>query len=161
VFGRKKVADPGAFRETHADAENEEGRAVLSNPQGRAMAPRTGRLPNPNVLRGQEDMENTPTTFNLFGTRWCDVQMKNGLANGVASGKRWGYRGAGWYDTIVPSIPGQMRQYGVTSGSFVPKAGAPSQWQQHYNDTAGSQPLYPGGVGQVMGTELINPGSGG
>lgn len=108
------------------------------------------------------DVDNSPIIFNRFGTRWGDIQLKNGLANNVASGRINGYRGEGWYDVVVPTIPGQTRQYGgQLPANYVAKGPAPSQWQNAYDSTAGQQPLYPGGPGQAMGPVLINPGSGG
>jgi hypothetical protein len=103
------------------------------------------------------DIDGSPITFNRFGTRWGDVQLKNGLANGVASGKIFGYRGEGWYDVVVPTIPGQTRLFGKNPNDFVARGPAPSQWQNNYNMTAGSQPQYPGGPGQVLGQNLTSP----
>jgi hypothetical protein len=103
------------------------------------------------------DIDSSPITFNRFGTRWGDVQLKNGLANGVASGKIYGYRGEGWYDVVVPTIPGQTRVFGRRPAGFVPRGGAPSQWQNAYNATAGSQPQYPAGPGSVLSNSLVSP----
>lgn len=120
--------------------------------------------PNPHMLapnRGQE-YDTTPITFNRFGTRWGDVQLKNGLANGVGSGRIYGYRGEGWLDVVVPVWPGQTRLMGGTSPGYYPaRGGAPSQYQQMIDQTAGSQPMYPGGPGYAVGQSLYNPGSGG
>lgn len=108
------------------------------------------------------DYDHTPITFSRFATRWGDMQLKNGLANGVGSGKIWGYRGEGWYDNVVPTIPGQTRLIGNRlPGNFPAKGPAPSQWQANVNAGPGSQPMYPGGPGQVASTMLENPGSGG
>lgn len=119
---------------------------------------------NPHMYTPNRDQEydNTPIIFNRIGTRWGDLQLKNGLANGVASGRIWGYRGEGWLDNVVPVIPGQTRQIGGGNpANFVARGGAPSQYQQMYDQTAGSQPMYPGGPGYTVGTSLYNPGSGG
>jgi hypothetical protein len=103
------------------------------------------------------DIDGTPITFNRFGTRWGDVQLKNGLANGVASGKIYGYRGEGWYDNVVPTIPGQTRLIGRTPGAFVARGPAPSQWQNNVNAGPGSQPQYPGGPGQILSQSVVSP----
>lgn len=109
-------------------------------------------------LHYARDYDHTPIIFTRFATRWGDVQLKNGLANGVGSGKIWGYRGEGWYDVVVPTIPGQTRQYGGgLPGNYVARGPAPSQWQNAFNATAGSQPQYPGGPGQVAGSQLVSP----
>jgi hypothetical protein len=108
------------------------------------------------------DWDNTPITFNRIGTRWGDIQLKNGLANGVASGRIQGYRGEGWYDNVVPYLPGQTRLIGGGMPGYYPAKGpAPSQWDNAYNSGPGQQPMYPGGPGYVVGTEIYNPGSGG
>jgi hypothetical protein len=114
---------------------------------------------NANILPGPlaRDIDETPIIFTRFATRWGDVQLKNGLANGVASGKIWGYRGEGWYDMVVPQVPGQSRLFSRRTSDFVIRGPAPSQWQAAYNNTAGSQPAYPGGPGQVMGSSLTSP----
>lgn len=133
--------------------------------QSRPMAPNMGMVgANPHMLTPNRDQEydRTPITFNRFGTRWGDIQLKNGLANKVASGRINGYRGEGWYDVTVPLIPGQTRLVGSNHpGYFAPKGGAPSQWQDAINQGPGSQPMYPGGPGYLAGPELYNPGSGG
>ena len=118
---------------------------------------------SPNTIGYYErDFDHTPIVFNRFATRWADMQLKNGLANGVASGKIWGYRGEGYADVVVPTIPGQTRQYGGSlPGNYPAKGPAPSQWQNNVNMGPGSQPQYPGGPGQVMSALLDNPGSGG
>lgn len=117
----------------------------------------------PNIFPGPyaRDYDHTPIIFNRFGTRWGDIQLKNGLANGAAQGKIFGYPGEGWFDVVVPQIPGQSRQYGGRlPGNYVAKGGSPSQWQNYVNATAGAQPSYPGGPGQVLGSQLYNPGAG-
>jgi hypothetical protein len=107
------------------------------------------------------DYDHSPITYCRFATRWGDMQLKNGLANGVGFGRIFGYRGEGWYDVVVPTIPGQTRQYGgQLPGNYINKGPAPSQWQNWFNMTAGSQPNYPGGPGQVLGNMLDNPGAG-
>jgi hypothetical protein len=159
---------PPVIRGTQPTGLAEEIDPVQINPTPTALRPMgsyNGSVTyNPNIGPPgpyARDIDNTPIIFNRFGTRWGDIQLKNGLANGVASGKIWGYRGEGWYDLITPTIPGQTRQYGKNFADFVPKGPAPSQWQNFYNQTAGSQPMYPGGPGQIASPLLYNPGSGG
>lgn len=109
------------------------------------------------------DMDGTPIVFNRFGTRWGDMQLKNGLANGVASGRVWGYRGEGWYDVVVPVVPGQTRLIGGRMPGFYPAKGpSPGQWQDSQDGTVASQvDDTPGGPGHMMGQSLYNPGTGG
>ena len=149
LYGQETIINPVAPADSHEPMQSYNG-LVTANP----------RMMTPN--RDQE-YDGTPITFNRIGTRWGDIQLKNGLANGVASGRIWGYRGEGWYDNVVPTIPGQTRLIGGKGvpGYYAPTGGAPSQYQQMVDDTAGSQPMYPGGPGYVMGAEIYNPGSGG
>lgn len=107
------------------------------------------------------DMDFTPITFNRIGTRWGDAQLKNGLANYTASGRIYGYRGEGWYDVTVPYLPGQTRLISGRRFDFPVQGNSPSQWQQAFDSTAGSQADYPGGPGQIVSGYLDNPGSGG
>lgn len=110
-----------------------------------------GRAVNPHVLRGQIDLENAPTTFARYATRWADVQLSNGWQN-TDYGKRTGYRGAAYYIATLPTIPGQSRLSGGNPADFPLRGPAPSQWDYHVASTAGSQPNYPGGPGYVMGS---------
>lgn len=142
-----------------ADAENP--CAPLAYPMG-SVAGRVYANPHMSTPNRDQEYDSTPITFNRFATRWGDVQLKNGLANLVGSGRINGYRGEGWYDVTVPLVPGQTRLIGGGQpGAFVPKGGAPSQWQDGFNAGPGSQPMYPGGPGYLAGPEIYNPGSGG
>lgn len=87
----------------------------------------------------------------------ADVQLHNGLQNGVASGKRWPYRGAGFLWTIEPRIPGQSR--GDQAG-FLVKGPSPYTWQNLLQAGPGSQPPNPGGPGTIAGSSVINPMTG-
>lgn len=119
-----------------------------------------GRGVNPHVLRGQADLENAPTTFARYATRWADMQLSNGWQN-TDYGKRTGYRGAAYMIAITPSIPGQTRLIGNNSADFPLRGPAPSQWDYHVASSAGSQPFYPGGPGYVMGKVRFAGASGG
>ena len=118
-----------------------------------------GRVPNPHIAYGQEDLINAPTTFARIGTRWGDVQLSNGWQN-TNYGNRMGYRAAGYLIAVNPSIPGQQRLSGSRPGDFPMKGPAPSQWDYHVMSSAGSQPNYPGGPGYIMG-QLGHLGSSG
>lgn len=122
-----------------------------------------GRLAvNPHTIgHYSNDMDLTPITFNRFGTRWGDAQLKNGLANKVASGLIQGYRGEGWLDVVTPYLPGQTRLISGRRSDFPMQGNSPSQWQNAFDATAGSRPDSPGGPGQMMSGILENPGSGG
>jgi hypothetical protein len=159
---------PGTIRDpatptgdTYAWPDIENPSAMPYNPMG-SVAGMVGPNPHMSAPNRGEEFDRTPIIFNRFATRWGDMQLKNGLANGVASGRINSYRGEGWYDVTVPLIPGQTRLIGGGNpGAFVPKGGAPSQWQDNYNQGPGSQPMYPGGPGYLAAPEIYNPGSGG
>jgi len=154
--GRGKGTDIGNLYDPEPSEEFPS--PALLNPQGVAIggwAPLSqGPLPPPTH-------DNQPTTFNRFATRWGDLQLRNGLANRVASGQINGYRGEGWYDVAAPTIPGQQRLISGRVGDFPARGPAPSQWSANVANGPGSQPDYPGGPGYLMGGSLINPGSGG
>lgn len=118
-----------------------------------------GRKPNPHVLYGQIDMENAPTTFARIATRWGDLQLSNGLDR-TNFGRRFTYSNVGYLANVMPTVPGQDRLSGIHPANYPMRGPAPSQWDTHVANTAGSQPNYPGGPGQVMGA-VRNPGSGG
>lgn len=139
---------------------NEAGYHVLNDPGPSTditMGPYRRHTPNPNVVYGQMDMDNQPTTFNRIGTRWGDVQMHNGWDD-TNWGRRITYATAGFYNEVIPVVPGQMR---LLPSGFVGQGPAPSQWQRNVNVGPGSQPMTPGGPGQLQGVSLRNPGSGG
>jgi hypothetical protein len=159
----------GKIRDTSNDGgESVDGALLIVNPSPvdthSPMGPQDGTLTaNPHTAgHWSNDLDHSPIIYNRFATRWADIQLKNGLANGVASGRINSYRGEGWYDVVVPVVPGQTRLIGTNhSGYFPAKGPAPSQWQDNFNQGPGSQPLTPGGPGQMVGTDLYNPGSGG
>lgn len=114
-----------------------------------------GRIPNPHVLYGQEDIETGPVTFARYATRWGDVQLDNGW-NHTNMGRRMLQPAASWFAMAQPTIPGQTRLIGQNPSDFIPASNAPSQWQFHYDSSAGMQPNTPGGPGQVAGRTLVN-----
>jgi hypothetical protein len=112
---------------------------------------------NRHIVPAQNDVDNSPITFNRHATRWGDMQLSNGWQN-TNYGKRLVYGTQGYLNEVVPIIPGMTRLY---PAGFPRQGAAPSQWQANFNNGPGQQPNYPGGPGQVMGTQLVNPGSGG
>src|SRR5580698_2833007 len=139
--GPPQIVDP--------EPGEENGQPNIINPTGIPMSPNMGQVTaNPRMTTPNRDQEydGTSITFNRIGTRWGDVQLANGLRDYIATGRINGYRGEGWYDVVVPVVPGQTRLIGSSSpGYYAPKGGAPSQWVANYQATAGAQPMYPGG----------------
>lgn len=86
-----------------------------------------------------------------------DVQLINGLQNGILAGLRIPYLGAGWLFMAAPRIPGQTR--GDVAG-FHRRGPSPLNYQQMWENGPGSQPANPGGPGRIAGPQLVNPMTG-
>lgn len=112
----------------------------------------TGRAVNPHVLRGQIDLENTPTTFwrHQAVQGVSDVQLLNGWGT-LNFGRRMEQPAAGYLAVVNQPLPGQTRLAGTNPADFPLRGPAPSQWDYHVASSAGSQPNYPGGPGYLMG----------
>lgn len=117
-------------------------------------------LPNPARNNGQ-DIDRTPIQFrhyvNASGVQ--DVQISNGLRNGIARGVRAipGLVAKAYLMSSVPRIPGQQR--GDVSG-FHARGPSPLNVQQWLETGPGSQPDNPGGPGKIAGNTLFNPMTG-
>lgn len=86
-----------------------------------------------------------------------DVQLANGLRNGIAAGWRYPYRGAGWLFMAAPRIPGQTR--GDVAG-FHPRGPSPLNYQMMWENGPGAQPDNPGGPGRIAAARFVNPMTG-
>lgn len=101
--------------------------------------------------------------FNNLG--YLDVQLKNGLGRGVASGRMYwetpnGRQQSSPYpigQSFTPYIPGQTRD---NVAGFHPRGPSPWNVQDMMQAGPGSQPTHPGGPGTVTGTQIYNPMSG-
>lgn len=113
----------------------------------------------PNRQAPTTDVDRLPHQFrryvNASGVQ--DVQLHNGLHNGIAAGWRIPYLGAGWFALSAPRIPGQMR--GDVSG-FHARGPSPLNVQNLWQQGPGSQPSNPGGPGRIAGPQFINPMTG-
>lgn len=113
----------------------------------------------PNRRAPATDLDLTPRQFrqyvNASGVQ--DVQLFNGMQNGIATGKRWLYRGAGYLYASAPTIPGQQRG---DAGGFQKRGPSPLNIAQLFQDGPGSQPRNPGGPGKVGGPVFMNPMTG-
>jgi hypothetical protein len=114
------------------------------------MAVYAGRVPNPHIQYGQDDLTNAPTTFARFRTRWGGIQLSNGVMR-TNFGRRFTFQRTGYLNNVVQTVPGQSRLSGTTPSNFPMRGPAPSQWQFHVDNGPGSQPSTPGGPGQIMG----------
>lgn len=103
---------------------------------------------------GRNHAPNIHRRFTNLG--YTDVQLHNGLANGVGRG-RMNIKFPRMWDFDVPRIPGQTR--GDTAG-FKPRGPSPYNIEDWMMNGPGSQPEHPGGPGQTAGTVILNPMSG-
>jgi hypothetical protein len=86
-----------------------------------------------------------------------DVQLRNGLAYGVASGRRINYQGSGYLYAVAPIIPGQTRD---NVAGFHKKGPSPYNVQDVWEAGPGAQPEHPGGPGKIAAPVFYNPMTG-
>jgi hypothetical protein len=109
----------------------------------------------PNRRAGELDLDHRPRDFRRFVDNSAHpVQLLNGLRASAAMGKR--IKWVGWTYASVPRIPGQHRD---NWGGFVNHGIGPLEYQNMYQEGPGSQPVNPGGVRQIQGSHLDNPGT--
>jgi len=125
---------------------------------GAPMQLNSGLRINPNVLRGQDDMETGyPVTYRRH--LWFPGAQLNCGTEHLAMHKL-GTPAAAYAYGAVARIPGQTRTSGQNLADFVPHGNSPSQWDYHVAMGPGMQPTSPGGPGQIGFTGFRNPGSG-
>lgn len=134
--------------------------AVALHTRPYPMQPYNGGLVRkPNRRPPSSDVDILPHQFrrvvNASGAQ--DVQLANGLRNGIAAGWRIPYLGTGWLFGVVPRIPGQTR--GDVAG-FHKRGPSPLNYDQFWQQGPGSQPDNPGGPGRIAGPQFINPMTG-
>lgn len=113
----------------------------------------------PNRRAPSTDLDRTPRPFRQYvnASGLQDVQISNGMQAGIATGRRWLYRGAGYLYVSVPTIPGQQRG---DVGGFQKRGPSPLNIAQMWNDGPGSQPQNPGGPGKIAAPVYVNPMTG-
>lgn len=112
----------------------------------------------PNRRPSQQDKDYSPWPYRRYtNMSVTDVQLNNGLHNGVAAGKRINYQGSGYLWNVSPIIPGQTRD---NAGGFHRRGPSPYNVADVYSDGPGSQPLHPGGPGKIAAPVFINPMTG-
>lgn len=106
----------------------------------------------------QSDVDLSPWPIRRYTNMGVtDVQLNNGLAFKVASGKRIPYAGTGFLYGIMPIIPGQTRD---NVSGFHRRGPSPYNVADIYAAGPGSQPEHPGGPGRIAAPTFINPMSG-
>jgi len=132
--------------------------ALHTDPQG-MRSYNGGLVRKPNRQAPTSDADILPHQYrrwvNASGAQ--DVQLINGMQNGILSGLRLPYLGAGWLFAAAPRIPGQTR--GDVAG-FHPRGPSPLNYDQMWQRGPGSQPNNPGGPGRIAAPQFINPMSG-
>jgi hypothetical protein len=118
-----------------------------------------GLVRKPNRRPPSSDVDILPHQFRRFvnASGVQDVQLHNGLHNGIAAGWRIPYAGAGYLFAVVPRIPGQTR--GDVAG-FHKRGPSPLNYQNFWQQGPGSQPDNPGGPGRIAAPQFINPMTG-
>jgi len=106
----------------------------------------------------QSDVDNSPYPIRRYTNMGVtDVQLNNGLHNGIASGRRIPYRGAGYLYAAAPMIPGQTRD---NVSGYHRRGPSAYNVQDIFTTGPGSQPAHPGGPGKIAAPHFINPMSG-
>lgn len=112
----------------------------------------------PNRRPSQSDVDNSTWLLRRFtNMSVTDVQLNNGLAYGVASGRRIAYLGAGFLYAVAPIIPGQTRD---NVAGFHKRGPSPYNVQDVWEAGPGAQPAHPGGPGRIAAPVFVNPMSG-
>jgi hypothetical protein len=162
MFRRNKTGDSvAAFGDSDTGQERYPtyGTSLHTNPL--AMVPINGREGRKlNRLSPETDVDMTPWLARRYtNMSVTDVQLNNGLHNGIASGKRWSYRGTGYLYASNPIIPGQTRD---NVAGFHRRGPSPYNVQDVWESGPGAQPEHPqgGGPGKIAAPTFINPMSG-
>jgi hypothetical protein len=118
-----------------------------------------GLVRKPNRRPPSSDVDILPHQFRRYvnASGLQDVQLANGMRNGVLAGWRLPYAGAGYLFAVVPRIPGQTR--GDVAG-FHKRGPSPLNYDQFWQSGPGAQPSNPGGPGRIAGPHFINPMTG-
>lgn len=113
----------------------------------------------PNRHAPTTDADSTPRTYQSIvdASGFKHVQTFNGLQRRIGSGLRGPINYVTRLYASVPIIPGQNRDnYG---GFHKHRAIDPQSYAQLWADGPGSQPVNPGGPGQIAADYFINPGT--
>jgi len=106
----------------------------------------------------QSDVDGYPWPIRRFtNMSVTDVQLNNGLHNGVASGRRITYQGSGYLYAVRPEIPGQTRD---NASGYHRRGPSPYNVQDLFTAGPGAQPEHPGGPGKIAAPRFVNPMSG-
>ena len=140
--------DPGGVQQAHASGGPQFPMQVLNGYLTRAR----------NRANPTTDVDHTPREFRRYvdASGAQSVQINNGLSRRIGQGLRMPIAYVGQWYAAVPIIPGQRRD--DYSGKHK-KGMDPLSYQSLWNAGPGSQPMHPGGVRQIGGDQLQNPGT--
>lgn len=115
--------------------------------------------PNRAISQASREIDHTPKIHRMWtNLGYNDVQLRNGLGRGVASGHKFPYFAQMYVWNFIPRIPGQTRG---DVGGFHKRGPSSFNVQDWAQSGPGSQPEHPGGPGQVVGSNVVfNPMSG-
>lgn len=107
-------------------------------------------------LNAETDVDHSGREFRRFvnASGAQDVQIYNGLQRRTAMGFRIPF--VTYLYAAGSVVPGQMRD---NRAGFVNTGPGPLEFQNIFEQSAGSQPQAPGGNRQISGTYLSNPGT--
>lgn len=161
MFGRRRNQNPpdsegyGVFGAPTGQLSN----AGYGVPTVAPMMPWNNGIRYSTNRRAPADKDALPRTFrryvNASGVQ--DVQLHNGMRNGILTGRRIPYRGTGYLYGVRPEIPGQTRD---NYGGYHIKGPSPLNMQAIWQNGPGSQPDNPGGPGKIAATHFVNPMTG-
>jgi hypothetical protein len=102
------------------------------------------------------DIDLSPREFRRFveASGAQNVQLNNGLYRGNGSGRRITF--VNYLYAAGSRIPGQDRD---NYGGYVKNGIGPLEYQNLFRQGPGSQPQSPGGVRQILGGSVFNPGT--
>lgn len=104
------------------------------------------------------DIDHAPREFRrvVDASGFQSVQLNNGLFRRTGQGLRAPIAFVNYLYASTPIIPGQRRD---DYGGKHKKGMDPLSYQSLWNAGPGSQPMHPGGVRQISGDSLYNPGT--
>jgi hypothetical protein len=112
----------------------------------------------PNRANPTTDKDHAPREFRRFvdASGFQSVQISNALRRRIGQGLRAPIAYVNYLYATTPVIPGQRRD--DYSGKHK-KGMDPLSYQSLWDAGPGSQPMHPGGVRQIAGDNLQNPGT--
>lgn len=141
--------DAGGIQQAHDGGTNQ---FPMQSLNGYVTRSRNRRAP-------ENDIDHTPREFRRFvdASGIQSVQISNGLYRRIGQGLKLPLIYAATMTFgMHPVIPGQRRD---DYGGKHKKGIDPLSYQSMWDSGPGSQPMHPGGVRQIAGDSIMNPGT--